>query len=105
VPLPLLNLTPITMQPTVLINQHRNTALLVATSEKNTLVIKMGKGKLTVSSLSAKEIDVQGYSVSDYSPKQAAQLYLLHRGGVSQRARQYLERIASEEFSGMLALD
>jgi len=90
------------MQPTVIINQHRNTAIIVATSGKKLLVIKLGKGKLTVTSLSLAEIKAQGYAASDYSPKLAAQSYLQHGAGVSERARKYLEKIACGEFSTML---
>ncbi len=65
----------------------------------------MGEGKLTVSSLSTKEIDTLEYTVSTYSPKLAAQLYLNHSGGVSKRAKLHLEKIAKGEFSGMLNLE
>jgi len=90
------------MQPTVIINQHRNTAIVVATSGKKLLVIKLGKGKLTVTSLSSQEIKDQGYAANDYSPKLAAQSYLQHGAGVSERARKYLERIAGSELSDRL---
>ncbi|MDP1557999.1 MAG: hypothetical protein Q8K59_01335 [Nitrosomonas sp.] len=90
------------MQPIVLINHHRNTALMVAVSGKKRLVIKLGKGKLTVSSLSAKEIETQGYAVSNYPPGQAAKSYLCHGAGVSKRAQRYLENIADGEFSDVL---
>ncbi|SFP46003.1 hypothetical protein SAMN05216419_100395 [Nitrosomonas cryotolerans] len=92
------------MQPTVLIDQHRHTAIIVATNRKKQLVIKLGKGKLTVSSISTKEIKAQGYTVSDYPPKLAAQSYLYHGAGVSDRAKRYLEEIANGEFPGMLVL-
>jgi hypothetical protein len=92
-----------TMQPTVIINQHRNTAIVVATSGKKLLVIKLGKGKLTVTSLSLEKVKDQGYTTNDYSPKLAAQSYLQHGAGVSDRARKYLEKIACGEFSGTLA--
>ena len=90
------------MQPTVIINQHRNTAIIVATSGKKLLVIKLGTKKLTVTALSLQEIKDQGYAVSDYSPRQAAQSYLQHGAGVSEKARKYLEKIAAGEFSGAL---
>lgn len=93
------------MQPTVIINQHRNTALIVASSGKKLLVIKLGKGKLTVTPLSLAEIKDQGYIVSNYSPKLAAQSYLQHGAGVSERARKYLENIARSEFSDKLIYD
>jgi len=90
------------MQPVVLINHHRNTALLVSSSSKKQLVIKLGKRKLTVSSLSVKEIEAQGYTVSDYPPELAARSYLQHGAGVSKRAKHFLEEIAHRKFSGVL---
>lgn len=90
------------MQPSVIINQHRNTAIIVATSGKGVVVIKLGKGKLTVTTLSQKAIADQGYAVSNYSPKQAAERYLKHGAGVSEKARKYLEKIAASGFTGGL---
>jgi hypothetical protein len=90
------------MQPTVLINRHRQTALIVAQSGKKQLVVELGKGMLTVSSLSAKDILTRGYSISGYPPKQAALSYLRHAGGVSERARGYLEEVAQGEFTASL---
>ncbi|SFF18231.1 hypothetical protein [Nitrosomonas sp. Nm166] len=90
------------LQPTVIINQHRNTAIIVATRGKNLLVIKLGKGKLTVTSISLENIKLQGYMISNYSPKLAAQSYLQHGAGVSEKAKQYLEKIASGKFSDSL---
>lgn len=90
------------MQPVVLINHHRNTALLVATSSNKQLVIKLGGKKLTVSSLTLKEIEAQGYTVSNYPPELAAQSYLQHGAGVSKRAQRYLEKIAHGRFPGVL---
>ena len=90
------------MHPTVLMNHHRNTALVVATSGKNLLVIKLGKGRLTVTSLSIAEIKAQGYTACDYSPKLAAQSYLQHGAGVSERAKRYLEQVAGSECSDIL---
>jgi hypothetical protein len=90
------------MQPVVLINHHRNTALLVAASSNKLLVIKLGGKKLTVSSLTLKEIEAQGYTVSEYPPELAAQSYLRHGAGASKRAKLYLEKIAHGRFSGVL---
>jgi len=90
------------MQPTVLINQHRQTALIVAESGKKQLVVELHKGKLTVKALSAKDIEKRGYALSDYPPKQAALSYLSHAAGVGDRAREYLEGVARGEFSGTL---
>ncbi len=90
------------MQPTVLINQHRHTALVVATRGKDLLIIKLGKGKLTVSALPLEAIKIQGYRASDYSPRIAAQSYLQHGAGVSDKAKKYLEKIACGEFSDNL---
>lgn len=90
------------MQPTVLINHNRHTALTVATRGKDLLLIKLGKGKLTVTVLSLDEIKRQGYQASDYSPRLAAQSYLQHGAGVSEKAKQYLEKIAGGEFSDHL---
>ena len=92
------------MQPTVIINQHRQTALIVATSGKKLLVIKLATGRLVVTTVSPEEIRQQGYAVSDYSPKMAALSYLQHGGGVSARAKKYLESIANSEFSSSLGL-
>ncbi|MDH5480987.1 MAG: hypothetical protein OEX11_09540, partial [Nitrosomonas sp.] len=61
------------MQPTVLINQHRHTAIVVTTCGKKLLIIKLGKGKLTVTPLLHTQIHAQGYVTSNYSPQQAAQ--------------------------------
>lgn len=91
------------MQPTVLINQNRHTALTVATRGKDLLIIKLGKGKLTVTALSLTEIKRQGYQPSDYSPRLAAQSYLQHGAGVSDHAKKYLKKIASGEFSEHLS--
>ncbi|QOJ22992.1 MAG: hypothetical protein HRU78_04495 [Gammaproteobacteria bacterium] len=90
------------MQPTVIINQHRNTAIIVGTSGKKLLVIKLGKGRLTITAVLPKEINIQGYTVSNYSPALAAQSYLQHGAGVSEKARKLLEKIASSEFSDQL---
>jgi hypothetical protein len=90
------------MQPTVIINQHRNTAIIVGTSGKKLLVIKLGKGRLTITAVLPKEINTQGYTVSDYSPALAAQSYLQHGAGVSEKARKLLEKIASGEFSDQM---
>lgn len=90
------------MQPTVLINRNRHTALTVATRGKELLIIKLGKGKLTVTALSLDEIKRQGYQTSDYSPRVAAQSYLQHGAGVSEKAKKYLEKIAEGEFSDHL---
>ncbi|WP_297324240.1 hypothetical protein [Nitrosomonas sp.] len=90
------------MQPTVIIDQHRHTAIIVAAQGKNLLIIKLGKGKLTVTPLSPEKIKIQGYTTSDYSPKLAAQSYLQHGAGVSERAKKYLEKIACGEYSNSL---
>ncbi|MXS83055.1 hypothetical protein [Nitrosomonas oligotropha] len=90
------------MQPTVIINQHRHTAIIAGASGKKLLVIKLGKGKLTVTTISLQEINAQGYTVSDYSPALAAQSYLQHGAGVSEKARHLLEKIAAGEFSDQL---
>ncbi len=92
------------MQPTVLTNQHRNTAIIVAISGKKYLVIKLGKGKLTVQSLTQQQISNQGYMISEYPPALAATSYLQHGAGVSDRAKQYLEKIAEGKYSGSLVL-
>lgn len=92
------------IQPTVIINRHRQTALIVAASGKKLLVIKLGTGKLTVTSASLEEIRQQGYTANDYSPKLAALSYLQHGAGVSSRARKYLEKIARSEFSAHLMM-
>ena len=90
------------MQPTVLINQHRQTAIIVATCGKKLLIVKLGKGKLTVASLLHTEIQAQGYVTSDYSPTKAARSYLKHGAGVSKRAQRYLQEIAKSECSEVL---
>ena len=85
------------MQPTVIINQHRNTAIIAGTSGKKLLVIKLGKGKLTVIAVTLQEINAQGYMVSDYSPTLAAQSYLQHGAGVTEKARKFLEEILATQ--------
>ncbi|SEM87447.1 hypothetical protein [Nitrosomonas marina] len=92
------------MQPTVVVNHHRQTAIIVTRNGSKYKIIKLGKGRLTVTSISFKELETQGYKVSQYSPSQAAQSYLLHGAGVSQRARRYLESIAHSKFSDVLTL-
>ncbi|PTN12318.1 hypothetical protein [Nitrosomonas aestuarii] len=92
------------MQPTVVMNHHRQTAIIVAKSGKKLQIIKLGKGRLTVASLSAAEIEKQGYKVSHYSPDQAARSYLEHGAGVSKRARKHLEEISRHKFSDTLTL-
>lgn len=91
------------MQPTVIINQHRNTAIIAGMSGKKLLVIKLGKGKLTVTAVTLQQINAQGYTVSDYSPALAAQSYLQHGAGVTDKARKFLEKIAAGEFSAGFA--
>lgn len=92
------------MQPTVLINHHRQTAIIVAKQGNKLQLIKLEKGQLTVSSLTAAKIETLGYRVSDYSPCEAAQTYLRHGAGVSKRARMYLEQIIQNRIPGILNL-
>ncbi len=92
------------MQPTVVVNHHRQTAIIVTGSGNKLHVIKLGKGRLKVASLTAAEIETQGYKISDYSPSQAAGVYLQHGAGVSDRARKYLEEITENKFSDTLTL-
>ena len=92
------------MQPTVIMNHHRQTAIIVGKKGNKLEIIKLSKGQLTVTALSTHEIGTQGYIVSQYSPSQAARSYLNHGAGVSQRARKYLEKIARTEYSGTLNL-
>lgn len=91
------------MQPVVLINQHRQTALIVGESGKKQLVVELHKGKLTVKALSAAEITQRGYVLSNYSPQQAASSYLCHAAGVGERAKGYLEQVAYGAYSDTLA--
>jgi hypothetical protein len=83
---------------------HRLTAIIVGKKGNKLEIIKLGKGQLTVTALSAQEIETQGYTVSHYSACQAARSYLKHGAGVSQRAKTYLEQIACTEYSGILNL-
>ncbi len=92
------------MQPTVLINHHRQTAIIVAKQGNKLRLIKLGTGQLTVSSLTATEIETLGYQVSDYSPCEAARTYLKHGAGVSKHARVYLEQITQNQLPGVLSL-
>ncbi len=62
----------VTLQPAVFIDKKVNTAIIVGKNGKKLPVIKFGKGKLTVTSLSSKEIMDQGYAANDYLPKLAA---------------------------------
>lgn len=90
------------MQPTVIVNRHRQTAIIVARAGKKLQVIRLRKGRLTVTSLTAIEVEQEGYHVSDYSPHQAARSYLEHGAGVSKRAREYLEKVVNNKFSDRL---
>ncbi len=92
------------MQPTVLINHHRQTAIIVAKQGNRLRLIKLETGQLTVSSLTTAEIETLGYRVSDYSPCEAARTYLKHGAGVSRRARMYLEQIMQYQLPGVLSL-
>jgi len=92
------------MQPTVIINHHRQTAIIVAKQGNKLQLIKLGKGQLTVTSLTTAEIDAMGYQVSDYSPREAARSYLKHGAGVSNRARKYLEDIIHSQLPGVIGL-
>ncbi|MCB1948996.1 hypothetical protein [Nitrosomonas sp.] len=92
------------MQPTVVVNHHRQTAIVIAKHGSKYEIIKLGKGRLTVSSLSAAELELQGYKACEYSPSQAAHSYLQHGAGVSNRAKKYLEYIARNKFSDTLTL-
>lgn len=92
------------MQPTVVMNHHRQTAIIVAKKGNKLQMIKLGKGRLTVASFTAVEIEIQGYKVSHYSPSKAAHAYLQHGAGVSERARKYLEEVTRLKYSDQLAL-
>ncbi len=92
------------MQPTVIVNHHRQTAIIVAQHGKKFQMIKLIQGRLKVTSLSATQIETQGYSVCSYSASQAARAYLKHGAGVSRRAKLLLEHIAGNEFSDVLNL-
>lgn len=90
------------MQPTVLINRHRQTAIIVNRQGNKLQLIRMGKGQLTVSSLSIGEIESLGYQVCNYSPSEAASTYLQHGAGVSKRARKYLQELTHNPLPGVL---
>lgn len=90
------------MQPTVVINHHRQTAIIIANQGSRLQLIRLGKGQLTVSLLTATEIEILGYRVCDYSPSEAARAYLKHGAGVSKRARAYLEQIIQNQLPGTL---
>jgi len=92
------------MQPAVVINQHRQTAIIIANRGKKLQLIRLGKGQLTVSSLTADEIEALGYRICDYSPREAARAYLKHGAGVSKRARVCLEQITQNQLPGILGL-
>lgn len=92
------------MQPTVVMNHHRQTAIIVGKKGSKFEIIKLGKGRLTVTALTAHEIEAQGYTVNHYSPSQAARTYLNHGAGVSPRARKYLEQISCTVYSDRLNL-
>ncbi|SEQ96456.1 hypothetical protein SAMN05421690_100496 [Nitrosomonas sp. Nm51] len=92
------------MQPTVVVNRHRQTAIIIARHGSKYEIIKLGKGRLTVTSLSAAELEIQGYEACQYPPSQAACAYLRHGAGVSKKARKYLENIACNKFSDILSL-
>lgn len=90
------------MQPTLIINRHRHTGIIVGVRGQNLLVIKLGKRKLTVSSICLETISIQGYIINNYSPKLAEQAYFQHGAGVSERGREYLEKITRAHFSDSL---
>jgi hypothetical protein len=92
------------MQPTVVINHHRQTAIIIANQGDKLQLIRLAKGRLTVSSLTAVEIRALGYRVCDYSPSEAARAYLKHGAGVSRHARMHLERITQNQLPGTLSL-
>jgi len=92
------------MQPTVIINHHRQTAIIVAKKGNKLQLIKLSKGQLTVTALTAVEIETMGYQVSDYSPQEAARSYLKHGAGVSKHARKCLEEIINSQLAGTLGL-
>ena len=92
------------MQPTVIINHHRQTAIIVARQGNKLQLVKLGKGQLTVTSLTTAEIEALGFQVSDYSPSEAAKSYLNHGAGVSKRAKKYLEDIINNQLPGVLGL-
>jgi hypothetical protein len=92
------------MQPTVIINHHRQTAIIIANQGNKLQLIRLGKGQLTVSSLTSAEIEALGYRVCDYSPCEAAATYLKHGAGVSKRAKTCLEQITQNQLPGILGL-
>lgn len=92
------------MQPTVIINHHRQTAIIVDQQGNKLQLIRMGKGQLTVSCLSIKEIEALGYQVCNYSPSEAASTYLRHGAGVSKRAQKYLQEITHNPLPGVLGV-
>lgn len=92
------------MQPTVVINHHRQTAIIIANKGSRLQLIRLGKGQLTVSSLTAAEIATLGYQVCNYSPSEAARVYLKHGAGVSKRARTHLEQIMQSQLPGTLGI-
>lgn len=92
------------MQPTVVINHHRQTAIIIASQGNKLQLVRLRKGQLTVSSLTAAEIEALGYRVCDYSPDEAARAYLKHGAGVSKRARICLEQVTQNQLPGTLGL-
>lgn len=77
----------------VLINAHRQTAIVITQGPVWVTCIRMQDGQLTTTRLSQEQIEEEGFQPLDYPIARAAQMYLQHPGGVSDAARRHLEEI------------
>ena len=77
----------------VLINAHRQTAIVLTQGPAWVTCIRMQDGQLTTTRLSQESLEGEGWRELDYPVAKAARQYLKHPGGVSDAARRALEHI------------
>lgn len=77
----------------VLINTHRQTAVVITQGPVWVTVVKMEDGRLHISRLSQENLEEEGWRELDYPTAKAATRYLQHPGGVSDAARRALVEV------------
>lgn len=77
----------------VLINAHRQTAIVLIQGPVWVTCVRMQDGLLTTTRLSQEQIEEEGWRELDYPTVKAVKQYLQHPGGVSDAARRHLEEI------------
>lgn len=77
----------------VLINNHRQTAIVLAQGPVWITCVQMQDGQLTTGKLSQDDVDEAGWRELDYPLEKAIRQYLRHPGGVSPAARRELEAL------------